>query len=150
MLKTTCHSERSRGIPLKHFKVMPRDPSTSLRMTTCSSVYVDRFYAFSIKSVRLVRRIQRSPEIPGGHRTVRTPFFTELHELFWSGEFSAAESFRETFAHPVIVNGPDIRPAQIEKKKHFNRPSANSTHRGQTHNDLIIAHADKRAARWHG
>ncbi len=99
---------------------------------------------------RLLRRIQRSPEIPGGHRTVRTPFFTELHELFWSGEFSSTESFRETFAHSVIVNGPDIRPAQIEKKKHLDRPSADSTHRSQTRNDLIIGHAEKRAARWHG
>src|SRR4029077_10150962 len=29
--RKTCHSERSRGIPLRTLKAIPRDPSTSLR-----------------------------------------------------------------------------------------------------------------------
>ena len=39
-----CHSERSRGIPKKCFKVSPRDVSTSLDMTSGSkSLYVYQF-----------------------------------------------------------------------------------------------------------
>src|SRR2546430_11837459 len=93
--------------------------------------------------------VERSPEIPGGCRAVGTPFFTELRELFWGGEFSATESFSETFAHTVIINGPDIRSAQIEKKEHLDCPTANSTHRSQARNDLIIGHPDQRATSWH-
>src|SRR5581483_1414722 len=94
--------------------------------------------------------VQRSPEIPRSHRAIRTPLFTELHELLGSRQVSLSESFCESFPHSVIVDRPDIGPAQIEKKQHLNRPPANSADGGESFNNLIVSHSKKRASRWDG
>src|SRR5438067_13693942 len=67
-------------------------------------------------------RVERSPEIPGGHRTVRAPFLADLRELFRRRQFSPAKGFRETFLDAVISDGPDIEAAQFEKQQHLHRP----------------------------
>src|SRR2546421_4650234 len=36
-------------------------------------------------------RVERAPEIPGGHRTVRAPFLADLRELFRRRQFSPAK-----------------------------------------------------------
>src|SRR6266566_8145910 len=88
--------------------------------------------------------IQRSPEIPSRNRTIGTPFFAALDQLLRGGQFSSAKSFGETFSHSVIVDRPDIRPTEIEKKEHLNRPAANPAHLRKARDDLVIAHPKKR------
>src|SRR5438046_10058220 len=95
--------------------------------------------------LQLFWRIQRSPEIPSRNRTIGTPFFSALNQLLRGGQFSSAKSFGETFAHSVIVDRPDIRPTEIEKKEHLNRPAADPAHLCKARDDLVIAHPKKRA-----
>src|SRR5438552_17154571 len=84
--------------------------------------------------------IQRSPEIPGRNRTVRSPFLPKLHKLFRRREFSPAKGFGETFANTVIIDWPDIRAAEIEKKKHLNCPLANPADLCEARDDFIVVH----------
>src|SRR5205085_1964423 len=76
----------------------------------------------------LLRRVERAPEIPGGHRTVRAPFLADLRELFRRRQFSPAKGFRETFLDAVISDGPDIKAAQFEKQQHLHRPPPDAAH----------------------
>src|SRR5207244_4504809 len=69
----------------------------------------------SIKSVWR-RLVERPPEIPRGHRTIRAPFLAKPGKLFRRRQFSPAECFGKSLAHAVIVHWPDIGPAQVEKQ----------------------------------
>src|ERR1700680_293911 len=81
-----------------------------------------------IEAIRFLGFVQRPPEIPRSSRTIRSPFFAELHELFRRRQFSAPENLRESFAHAVIIDRPDIGPAEIEKKKHLEGQPADDAH----------------------
>src|SRR4029453_3446660 len=48
------------------------------------------------------------------------------------------------------VDWPDIRPPKVKQQKHLDSPATNTANLSKTSDDLVIAHSEKRAARWHG
>src|SRR5439155_15782167 len=89
------------------------------------------------------------PEIPGCNRAIGTPFFADLHQLFRRGQFSPSKSLGETFAHTVIIDRPDIRPAKIEQEKHLNCPAPDAAYLCEARDDFVIAHPKKCTPGWH-
>src|SRR6266404_6551908 len=93
-----------------------------------------------VKAIGLLWLIECAPEIPRRDRAIGSPFFAELQKLSGRGKFPSTKSFRETFAHSVIVHRPDIGPAQIEKQKHLNGPAPNPAHRNQSRDNFLVSH----------
>src|SRR5437016_10719089 len=79
---------------------------------------------------------------------MRSPLFTQLHQLFRFGKFSATECSRKSFTHTVIVNRPDVRPPKIEKKQHLDGPASNSANLDQSLDDFFVAHFRQSARAW--
>src|SRR5205085_1044617 len=95
------------------------------------------------------RRVERAPEVPRGHRTIRPPFLADFRELFRGRQFSLSEGFSEAFLDPVVGHWPDIEPTQIEEEKHFRGPPSDPAHFGQALNDFFVGHRDKFATLGH-
>src|SRR2546421_13053699 len=94
----------------------------------------------------LSRLIQRAPEVPGRDGAMRAPFLAVLHQLFRRGKFPFAKSFGEAFLHPVIGDGPDIRPAEAKQQKHLHSPPTYTSHFRKTRDDFVSAHSENRAS----
>jgi L-ascorbate metabolism protein UlaG (beta-lactamase superfamily) len=76
--------------------------------------------------------------------------FAMLQELLRRRQFSFSKRFRESFLHAVIINGPDIGAAKIEKQQHLHSPTSDAPHLDQTLNNFFVAHSCENAHTWHG
>src|SRR5213078_768986 len=95
----------------------------------------------------LRRHVERAPEIPRRHGSIRPPFFADFLELFRRRQFSAAKSFRETFLHAVIGDRPDIEPPKIKEQQHLDRPPADAAHFRKALDNFLVAHLHHLAPR---
>ena len=94
-----------------------------------------------LRTVHLLGRIERAPEIPGCDRSIWPPFVADLLKLFRGRQFFAAESFRETFLHTVIGDRPDIEASEIKEEQHLHCPAPNAADFGQAFDDLQVGQA---------
>ncbi len=97
--------------------------------------------------VSLSRRIQCAPKIPRGDRAVRPPSLADGVQLLRLRQLFLAKGLGVTFPHTVVVDWPDIEPAEIEEEQHLDCPAANPAHCREASDDLFVTHPVERDAR---
>src|SRR5688572_3524098 len=115
--------------------------SSSMRVSSsaigCSN---SRNVVFIPGSVFYRHRVERAPEIPGGHRAPRPPAFTKLAHArqrnFPSFEVAHADALLQT----QVIQGKHVGPQQVEDQEHLRSPAADAAHLDQLGNDLLVGH----------
>src|SRR5207247_1074777 len=71
-------------------------------------------------------RIERPPQIPGGHRAVGAPALAATQDLPRRREDAGVEGAGESFADAVVAGGKDVRPTQPEDQEHLDGPASDA------------------------
>ena len=89
-------------------------------------------------ATRIATLVDGAPAVEGSDRPVG-PELVSLG-LEGAGRGRCLELVREgpPLAHAVIVDRPDVEPAQLEHQEHFRSPAADTAHQNQARHQLVV------------
>src|SRR5438046_2014397 len=91
-------------------------------------------------SVFYGNRVERAPQVPGGHRAPRPPCLAEpLHGP--EGDLATLEVRKaDALLQPQVVEREHIGAQQVEHEEHLRGPAADAAHFGQLLDDRLVVH----------
>src|SRR2546426_1021171 len=93
-------------------------PETRRGRTTCCRL---RFVLSQPDRFSVSSSLERTPEIPRGDGTIRSPALTMLQQLRRPGQIVPLVGNGESFPHPIIGDRQNVQPAELEDQQHFDR-----------------------------
>src|SRR5512134_74 len=115
--------------------------SSSMRVSSsaigCSN---SRNVVFIPGSVFYRERIERAPQVPGGHRAPRPPAFTKLAHARQRDLSPLEITYSYALLQPEVVERKYIGPQQVEDEEHLGGPAPDAAHLDQLGNDLFVRH----------
>src|SRR5436190_3976205 len=92
----------------------------------------------------------RAPEIKGRRGTMGPPALAVAFEDDGFRKFALVEDDFESFADGQVVNREDVRPAQVEDQKHFDRPAPDTFDFGEARQDFGVGECVYFGEFWNG
>jgi len=84
--------------------------------------------------------LEGAPHVPTGDGAVGAPTFTEGEKLFGCGHVLLAVRHGPAFLYAQVVDGENVRAAQIEDQKHLNGPGPDAADRDQALDQFFVGH----------
>jgi len=82
--------------------------------------------------------VQRLPQIPRRDRSVRLPRFADFQHALRVGPLPQPVQPLNRGDDAKVAGGQHVRPVQPEHQEHLGGPAAESLHRGQTLDHLVV------------
>src|SRR5687767_13555557 len=78
------------------------------------------------KRITRASHVQSAPQIPGGHRAVRSPPLSTIDDLLGCGQCLHSEHSLKSLTNSVVRARQDIHSAEPKDQQHLDAPTADA------------------------
>src|SRR3954463_12501939 len=92
------------------------------------------------RSVFYWDRVERAPQVPGGHRAPGPPLLAEALQGARRDLAAFEVSELDALLQAEIVQGKHVGPQEVEDQEHLGRPAPDAAHLDQLGDDVLVRH----------